>query len=79
MEKKQKPSAESGKKIPRLMTVKQFCQEFDWPTASGMRVYIYHSDTNGFAHCFVKVGRRVLIDVDAFFEEVLKGRGGQAR
>jgi hypothetical protein len=52
---------------PTLLTVKQFCQQHPAFTPGGLRWLLFHRQTNGL-HCAVlKVGRRVLIDVDQFF------------
>ena len=52
---------------PPLLTVKQFCHEYPAFTHGGVRWLLFHREENGLERAVVKVGRRVLIDVDAFF------------
>jgi hypothetical protein len=52
----------------RLHTVQQFCQEHAAFTIGGLRWLLFHRETNGLASAVVKLGRRVLIDEDKFFE-----------
>ena len=52
---------------PILLTVKQFCQEHPAFTQGGMRWLLFHRQQNGLERAVVKVGRRVLIDVEEFF------------
>jgi len=63
-----KVSSVAKKTIPNILTVKQFCAQHPWPTESAMRSYIYRADELGLSDAFIRVGRRVLIDVDIFFE-----------
>ena len=52
---------------PNLMTLKQFCQRYPAFPQGGMRWLLFHREQNGLKHAVVKVGRKVLIDVDRFF------------
>jgi hypothetical protein len=52
---------------PTLLTVKQFCQQHPAFTQGSMRWLLFNRQTNGLEPAVLKVGRRVLIDVDAFF------------
>ena len=52
----------------KLFTVKQWTSYHPWPPIGGLRHLIFHSKTNGFYKVIRKVGRRVLIDENAFFE-----------
>ena len=56
----------------RLRTVQQFCQEHVAFTIGGLRWLLFHRETNGLNKAVVKIGRRVLIDEDKFFEWVLR-------
>lgn len=38
-----------------------------WPPIGGLRHLAFHAKTNGFEKVIKRVGRRVLIDEDAFF------------
>lgn len=61
-----------AKEIDTYLTVKQFAKKHPWPTESALRAIIMHSDTNGFANVFVRMGKRVLIKEKLFFETVDK-------
>lgn len=63
---------------PKFLTVKQFAEKFDWPSESALRSYIYRADENGLAYAFARIGRRVLIDPEAFFD-LIKERSDRAR
>lgn len=52
----------------RIWTFKQFCAYFAWPTFYGMRNFHAKRKEKGFEKAFLKVGKRVLIDVDKFWE-----------
>lgn len=39
-----------------------------WPPPGGIRYLIHHSTKNGFDSCIVRVGRRLLVDEEAFFK-----------
>ena len=56
----------------RLRTVQQFCQEHAAFTIGGLRWLLFHRETNGLNKAVVKIGRRVLIDEDKFFEWVMQ-------
>jgi len=51
----------------RLLTIRQFCLAFPWPSESAMRAYVYRSSELGIEEAFVRVGRRVLVDSKKFF------------
>jgi len=53
--------------IPRLFTVREFCEHHPWATIGGLRHLIFHEKTNGFGTVVRRCGRRVLIDQAAFF------------
>jgi hypothetical protein len=57
----------TGVSNPTLLTVKQFCQQHPAFTQGGVRWLLFNRQENGLEHAVLKVGRRVLIDVDAFF------------
>lgn len=52
----------------RLIPVPKWNDYHIWPPIGGLRHLIFHEKTNGFSDCLVRVGRRVLIDEDKFFE-----------
>ncbi len=56
--------------VPTLLTVKQFNQKHPAFPIGGLRHHIFHEHQNGFSMCVRRIGRRVLIDEQAFFEWV---------
>ncbi len=56
-------------------SVKKFTGKYDSFTEGGLRHLIFNRETNGFKKAFIHLGRRVLIDEDAFFEILLNGQG----
>lgn len=52
----------------KLYTVKQFCEKHAWPSESAMRAIILDAPTNGFSRAFYRVGRRVLVNPQIFWE-----------
>ena len=41
-----------------------------WPSQNGLRHLIFNAESNGFARCVRRIGRRVLIDEAEFFKWV---------
>lgn len=56
--------------VGRMIPVTQWNEYHPWPPAGGMRHLVFNAETNGFAHAFVRVGRRVLVDEAEFFAAV---------
>lgn len=54
----------------KYYTVKQFAKEEGFISESGLRYLIFNADTNGFNKVIKRIGRKVLIDVQAFYEWV---------
>jgi hypothetical protein len=52
----------------KLIPVTDWGKYHAWPPLGGLRHLIFYSKTNGFDVCVKKIGRRVLIDEDKFFE-----------
>jgi hypothetical protein len=52
---------------PTLLTVRQFTEAHPAFTHGGLRWLLFHRQQNGLERAVVKVGRKVLIDVDQFF------------
>lgn len=50
-----------------LLTFKQFCEKNSAFTVSGLRWLRFNARDNGFQTAFKKVGGRVLIDEEEFF------------
>lgn len=61
-----------------LLTVKQFAQEKGFISESGLRYLIFHADTNGFEKVIKRIGRKVLLDFNAFglWLEDINSKGG---
>lgn len=56
----------------RLLTVRQFCAEYPWPSESALRAIILDAawGKNTFQNVFKRVGRRVLVDEQAFWKVI---------
>jgi hypothetical protein len=54
--------------IKAVKTVKQFCQDNPAFPIGGMRDKIFKQDTNGLKGAFPKLGRRVYVDEERFFQ-----------
>ena len=52
----------------RLIPVTKWNEYHPWPPIGGLRHLIFYEHTNGFHHCIVRLGRRVLINEGKFFE-----------
>lgn len=52
----------------RLIPVPKWNQYHDWPPQGGLRHLIFYAKNNGFDSVIKRVGRRVLIDEEAFFQ-----------
>ncbi len=57
------------KNTPTLLTVSQFSEQFPAFPVGGLRWQIFNEDNNGLrnACAIVRVGRKVLINVDKYF------------
>ena len=47
-------------------TVKQFVKEKGFLSESSLRYIIFHADTNGFNKVIKRIGKKILIDFNAF-------------
>ena len=54
----------------RLIPVTQWNKHHTWPSLGGLRHLIFHAKTNGFDRVIRRIGRRVLVDEQAFFQWV---------
>lgn len=72
-------SLDADADLSRLLTIKQFCAAFPWPTESAMRSYIFRAEELGLSSAFVRVRRRVLIMPQSFFSLIkqLESRSGK--
>lgn len=69
----------SLEKNTRLIPVSRWNHHHEWPSQSGLRYWIFHSKTNGFEKVIKRVGRRLLIDENAFFEWVNTQQQGDVK
>ena len=63
----------------RLSTIPQFVERHSFATHGGLRHLVFNAQTNGFSNVIQRMGRRILIDEDAFFswlEEKNKNKEG---
>jgi hypothetical protein len=61
---------------PRLLTVAQFVEEHNFLSHGGARYLIFNSKTNGLEKAIKRIGRKILIDEQKFFEWVNEQNGG---
>lgn len=52
--------------INRYLTVKQIPEHYPAFTESSIRWLIFNKNTNGFAKCVRKIGRKIIIDTNDF-------------
>lgn len=62
----------------RLIPVTKWNDYHIYPPIGGLRHLIFYEKTNGFDHCIVRIGRRVLIDEDKYFEWATLGRASNS-
>jgi hypothetical protein len=60
----------------KLIPATQWVKYHSWPPIGGLRHLIFNAETNGFDKVIKRVGRRILIDEQAFFEWVNQQNGG---
>ena len=51
----------------RYIPVTQWAKDHEWPPIGGLRHLIFNASKNGFDKVIRRVGRRVLIDEQAFY------------
>lgn len=52
----------------KLFTVKEFVQAGYYTNEGGIRALIFHADKNGFNKVIRRINRKILLDVDAFYQ-----------
>ena len=71
--------------VPRFLPVSHWPRYFDWPSPAGLQRLIRDAQSNGFAPAVKRLGNRVLINCEAFWqivendEGLLKQRSDAAR
>lgn len=58
------------RKQNRLIPLTDWNKFHPWPPQGGLRHLVFNKEKKGFAQCVRKVGRRVLIDEEKFFDFV---------
>lgn len=66
---------ENSKDYNRLIPVPSWNHHHEWPPQGGLRHLIFHEHENGFHKYVKRIGRRVLIDEQAFFEWIAEQGG----
>ncbi len=62
--------------LENLKSVKQLCREYPHLFTEGsLRWLIFNAETNGFADCIIRAGRRLWIDVQALRRWMEQHRG----
>jgi hypothetical protein len=56
----------------RYIPIPEWKKYYDWPKESAFRFWIFNAQQNGFNKVIIRVGRRILIDEDAFFDWLLE-------
>ncbi|MEM7617137.1 MAG: DNA-binding protein [Pseudomonadota bacterium] len=56
--------------MSEYMTVKQTAEAFPAFSESSLRYYIFYAETNNFASCITRIGRKIIIRRDAFIQWV---------
>lgn len=54
----------------RLIPLTDWPKHHSWPPLGGLRHLVFHGSSNGFNRVIRRIGRRVLIDEQQFFEWV---------
>lgn len=67
-DRKSQISAKQGEVIPRYIPLARWGDYFMHPTLGSLRWMVWRADHYGLAHCVKRVGRRVWIDQEAFWE-----------
>lgn len=56
--------------MSNLLTVKQFAAKHAAFSEASLRYHIFHEETNGLSSVLLRVGRKILIKEEAFFDWV---------
>ena len=51
----------------KLIPLTRWSSHHEYPNIAGLRHLVFHSEKNGFDSCIKRIGRRILIDEDAYF------------
>ena len=50
---------------PKFLTVKQYAERYPFPSESSLRWHLFHSSTNGLESAVIRIGKRIVLDLDA--------------
>lgn len=64
---------------PRLIPLTEWPTHHAWPPLGGLRHLVFNGKANGFDAVIRRVGKRILIDENAFFAWVEKQNAGAAQ
>ncbi len=54
--------------MSNLLTVKQFAEKHPAFSEASLRYHIFNEETNGLSSALIRVGRKILIKEDTFFD-----------
>lgn len=57
-------------KVPRLILLTDWNKHFNYPTLGTLRKLVFNSETNGFNNVIRRIGSRILINTENFFQWV---------
>lgn len=63
--------------MTKLLTVRQLSEKYPAFPQGGIRHIIFHEKENNFDAVTIRVGRKVLIDEEAFLDWVMNQKGGR--
>jgi hypothetical protein len=61
-------TTEVSSKTTRLIPIGKWNEFHAWPPQGGLRHLVFYANTNGFDKVIRRVGRRILIDENSYFE-----------
>ena len=75
--KMEKETEKTSEATTRFIPVAKWNEYHPWPPQGGLRHLIFFEKSNGFDSVVVRIGRKVLIDEEAFFAWVRSKKGGK--
>ena len=51
----------------KLIPLTQWPEHHTYPNIAGLRYLVFNANSNGFASCIKRIGKRILIDEAAYF------------
>ena len=64
--------------MSQYYTVKQMAEKYPAFSEASLRYHIFHEETNGLNEALIRVGRKILIKEDAFFDWIEnQNKGGK--